>query len=127
MVLVITFITLTICVFMIVTILTIVGDKKTGLFNKRAKTPIKTALAYTISLSIFGFIVASIVLGYVTYVMDTTIIGEMSSAVLLMFLIAVMGVSLGVFATSITRTKKQGMVRSEKNLQQILRCNTWNI
>ena len=48
-------------------------------------------------------------LGYVIYVMDTTIIGEMSSAVLLMFLIALVGVSLGVFATSITRTKKQAM------------------
>ncbi len=99
----------TLLLSMAVVILTILRNKMTGVFNKRIEAPVKTDLVYTIGLSTFSFSIALIVLSYVTYVMDLTIAEGMSSIMLLMFLIAVMGVSLGVFAVSITRTKKHAM------------------
>lgn len=86
---------------------TIIEDKRTGIFQRRAASPIKAALAYTLGLCIFGFIAALIVLAFVIYIMGLTIVGDVWSAALLMFLIALVGISLGVLITSITRTRTQ--------------------
>jgi len=102
------FMTLITLVFsLVIALVTIFEDKKTGLFQKRVKSPIKTALSYTFGLSIFGFITALIVLAFVIFIMGMTIVGDVLSAILLMFLIAIVGVSLGVLFTSITRTRIQ--------------------
>jgi ABC-type multidrug transport system permease subunit len=60
-----------------------------------------------LGLSIFGFIIASIVLAFVIYIMGVTIVGDVANAALLMFLIALVGISLGVLIATITRTKTQ--------------------
>lgn len=86
---------------------TIIEDKKTGILQRRAASPIKAALAYTFGLCIFGFISALIVIAFVVYIMGLTIVGDVWSAALLMFLIALVGISLGVLITSITRTRTQ--------------------
>lgn len=92
---------------LVIALRTILEDKRTGLFQRRAASPIKAALTYTLGLCIFGFITALIVLAYIIYVMGLTIVGDVWSAALLMFLIALVGVSLGVLITSITRTRNQ--------------------
>lgn len=92
---------------LVITLRTILEDKKTGLFQRRAASPIKAALAYTLGLCIFGFIIALIVLAYIVYIMGLTIVGDVWSVTLLMFLIALVGVSLGVLINSITRTRNQ--------------------
>lgn len=94
-------------VSLIIALRTIIEDKKTGIFQRRAASPIKAALAYTLGLCIFGFIAALIVLAFVIYIMGLTIVGDVWSASLLMFLIALVGISLGVLITSITRTRNQ--------------------
>lgn len=94
-------------VSLIIALRTIIEDKKTGIFQRRAASPIKAALAYTLGLCIFGFITALIVLAFVIYIMGLTIVGDVWSASLLMFLIALVGISLGVLITSITRTRNQ--------------------
>lgn len=94
-------------VSLIIALRTIIEDKKTGIFQRRAASPIKAALAYTLGLCIFGFITALIVLAFVIYIMGLTIVGDVWSASLLMFLIALVGISLGVLINSITRTRTQ--------------------
>lgn len=88
---------------------TVLGDKGTEVFKNRVKSPVKTVLAYITGLSIFGLILALIVLAFGIYAMGITVVGNTGSAALLMFLIALTGLSLGVLIASITRTRTQGM------------------
>ena len=88
---------------------TVLGDKGTEIFKNRTSTPIKTVLAYITGLSIFSLILALIVLAFAIYVMGITIVGKTGSAALLIFMIALVGLSIGVLIASITRTKTQGM------------------
>ena len=88
---------------------TILGDKETDIFKKRGSTPIKTVLAYITGLSIFGLILALITLAFGIYALGLTIVGSTVSAALLMFIIALVGLSIGVLIASITRTKTQSL------------------
>jgi len=88
---------------------TVIGDKNREVFKNRTSTPIKTVLAYITGLSIFSLILALIVLVFAIYVMGITIVGNTGIAALLMFIIALVGLSVGVLIASITRTRTQGM------------------
>ncbi|ADZ09697.1 ABC-2 type transporter [Methanobacterium lacus] len=87
----------------------IMGDKETEVFKNRAATPIKTVFAYITGLSVFALILALITLAFGIYALGLTIVGNTGAAALLMFLIAMVGLSLGVLIASITRTRTQGM------------------
>lgn len=99
----------TLILSMVLALLAILGDKGTEVLKKRADSPVKAALAYTIGLSVFGFIITLIVLTYVIYVRGVTIVGDIGSTTLLTFLIALVGISLGVFLATITRTETQAL------------------
>lgn len=88
---------------------TLLGDKGREVFKNRASTPIKTVLAYITGLSIFGLVLILIVLAFGIYIMKITVVGSAGSAALLMFIIAMIGLSIGVLIASITRTRTQGM------------------
>ena len=92
---------------LLLTLFAILEDKSTGVFQRRAASPIKAALAYTLGLWIFGIIISLIILAYVTFIMGLTIVGDVWNAALLMFLIALVGGSLGVLFASVTRTNTQ--------------------
>lgn len=81
--------------------------KCTKMFKRMSTSPIKIALAYTLSLSIFGFITVPIVLAYIIYIMGLTIVGNIGDTILLMLLISLVGTVIGVFASTITHTKNQ--------------------
>jgi ABC-2 type transport system permease protein len=98
---------LTLILPLVVALLAILEDKSTGVFQRRAASPIKVALAYSLALWIFGIITSLIILAFITYIMGLTIVGDVWNAALLMFTIALVGSSLGVLFTSITRTKNQ--------------------
>jgi ABC-2 type transport system permease protein len=88
---------------------TIIGDKGTEIFRNRASTPVKTVIAYITGLSIFGLVLALIVLAFGIFAMGITILGNIGSAALLMFVVAMVGISIGILIASITRTRTQGM------------------
>ena len=90
-----------------IVLLTILEDKRTGLFQRRAASPIKAALAYSLGLWAFGIIISLIILAFVIFIMGLTIVGNIWNAALVMFLIALVGGSLGFLFTSITRTRTQ--------------------
>ncbi len=90
---------------LLLALLVILEDKSTGIFQRRAASPIKAALAYSLGLWIFGIIISLIILAYVTFIMGLTIVGDVWNAALLMFLIALVGGSLGVLFASITKTR----------------------
>jgi ABC-2 type transport system permease protein len=92
---------------LLLVLLAILEDKSTGVFQRRAASPIKAALAYSLGLWIFGMIISLIILAYVTFIMGLTIVGDVWNAALLMFLIALVGGSIGVLFTSITKTNTQ--------------------
>ena len=99
----------TLLISTIIGLFAVLGDKNSSRFSKMVSSPVKAVAAYIVGLSIFAFIAALIVLAYVIYVMGITIVGDMGSTVLIMLLIALAGVSLGIFAASITRTEKQAL------------------
>ena len=102
------FMTLLTLIFpLLIALLTILDDKKTGLFQRRSASPIKAVLAYSLGLWIFGIIASLIILTFVTQIIGLTIVGDIWNAALLMFLVALVGGSLGVLFTSITRTQNQ--------------------
>jgi hypothetical protein len=88
---------------------TVLEDKESDIFKNRASTPIKTVLAYISGLSIFALIIALIALAFGIYALGLTIVGNTGSAALLMFIIAMAGLSIGVLIASITRTRTQSM------------------
>lgn len=90
-----------------VALISILGDKSSGIFNEISRSPVKAVISYIVGLSMIAFLVPIMVLFYVVYVMGMSIAGDITSAFALMLLIAVAGVSLGVLATSITRNEKQ--------------------
>ncbi|HMK53207.1 MAG TPA: ABC transporter permease [Methanobacteriaceae archaeon] len=90
-----------------IAMVTILGDKQTNRFKRMSASPVKAVLAYTMGLSVFGFISVPIVLAFAIYIMGLTIVGDISSTALLLLLIAVVGTSLGVMVTAITKTKNQ--------------------
>ena len=97
----------TLLVSAIIAVFAILADKNSNRFNKMAASPIKAVIAYISGLSVFAFLAALMVLAYVIYVMGITIVGDLSSAALVMLLIALAGVSLGVLAASFARTERQ--------------------
>lgn len=97
----------TLILSIILGLFSVLGDKDDNVFKRRAGSPVKAVLAYITGLSIFGLILALIVLAFGIYIMGITIVGNTGSAVLLMFLIALVGLSIGIFIASITRTKTQ--------------------
>jgi ABC-type multidrug transport system permease subunit len=97
----------TLIVSLFIALRTIFEDKRTGLFQRRAESPIKAALAYTLGLCIFGFLAVLIVLAFVIYIMGLTVVGDVLNATLLMFLIALVGISLEILINSIKRTRNQ--------------------
>jgi ABC-2 type transport system permease protein len=92
---------------LLLALLAILDDKSTGIFQRRAVSPIKAAFAYSLGLWIFGIIISLIILAYVIFIMGLTIVGDVWNAALLMFLIALVGGSLGVLFASITKTHTQ--------------------
>ncbi|MTK64810.1 MAG: ABC transporter permease [Methanobacterium sp.] len=99
----------TLILSMLLGLFTVLGDKGREIFKSRASTPIKTVLAYITGLSLFGLIMILIILAFGIYVMGITVVGNIGSAALLMFIIAMVGLSIGVFIASITRSRTQGM------------------
>jgi len=61
-------------------------------------------------LCIFGFLIILIVLAFLILIMGATIVGSLTRVVLVMLLISLVGTSLGVLFTSISRTKNQTLV-----------------
>jgi ABC-2 type transport system permease protein len=92
---------------LLLVLLTILEDKRTGVFQRRAASPVKAILSYSLGLWIFGIIISLIILAYITFIMGLTIVGDVWNAALLMFLIALVGGSLGVLFASITKTHTQ--------------------
>jgi hypothetical protein len=88
---------------------TVLEDKETEIFKNRTSTPIKTVIAYITGLSIFALIIALIALTFGIYALGLTIVGNTGAAFLLMFIIAMAGLSIGVLIASITRTRTQSM------------------
>ena len=99
----------TLLISTIIGLFSVLRDKNSSRFSKMFSSPVKAVAAYIIGLSIFAFIAALMVLAYVIYVMGITIVGDMGSTVLIMLLIALAGVSLGIFAAAVTRTEKQAL------------------
>lgn len=99
----------TLILSVILGLFSVISDKETGIFNKRASTPIKTILAYLTGLSIFGLIIALIALVFGKYVIGLNIVGYSGIAALLMFIIAMTGLSIGILIASITRTRAQSL------------------
>lgn len=98
---------LTLILPLVIALLTVLQDKTTGVFQRRASSPIKAALAYSLGLWIFGIIASLLILAFVTYIMGLTIVGDVWNAAILMFFVALVGGSLGVLFTSITKTNNQ--------------------
>lgn len=98
---------ITLILSIIIALMNVLQDKKTGAFEKISASPVKAVLAYVSGLALFGFIIVPIVLAFLIYIMGVTIVGSITSAALVMLLIALVGISLGVLCTSITRTKNQ--------------------
>jgi len=92
---------------LIITMTSLFQDKTTKIFQKRAASPIKASLAYTLGLCIFGFIASLIVLAHIIYIMGLSVVGGALGAILLMFLISLVGTSLGVLFNSVTRNRIQ--------------------
>jgi ABC-type multidrug transport system, permease component len=99
----------TLLISTIIGLFAVLGDKNSSRSSKMFLSPVKAVAAYIMGLSIFAFIAALMVLAYVFYVMGITIVGDMGSTVLVMLLIALAGVSLGIFAAAVTRTEKQAL------------------
>ena len=99
----------TLLISAIIGLFTVLRDKNSNGFGKMVLSPVKAVAAYIVGLSIFAFITVLMVLAYVIYVMGITIVGDMSSTVLVMLLIALAGVSLGILAAAVTRTEKQAL------------------
>ncbi|UTB32429.1 MAG: ABC transporter permease [Methanobacterium sp. ERen5] len=99
----------TLMLSLILALFTLIRDKRRDVFKNRSSTPLKTVLAYITGLSVFGLIIAMIVLAFGIYIMGITIVGNTGSAALLMFIIALVGISIGVLIASITRTKNQSL------------------
>jgi ABC-2 type transport system permease protein len=97
----------TLLISAIIGLFTVLMDKSSNRFSKISSSPVKAVAAYIVGLSIFVFIAALMVLAYVIYVMDITIVGDMGSALFVMLLFALAGVSLGILAAAVTRTEKQ--------------------
>ena len=99
----------TLLISTVIGLFSVLRDKNSSRFSKMFSSPVKAVAAYIIGLSIFAFITALMVLAYVIYVMGVTIVGDMGSTVLIMLLIALAGVSLGIFAAAVTRTERQAL------------------
>lgn len=98
---------ITLILSVIIALVNVLKDKKTGTFDKMSAAPVKAVLAYILGLCLFGFIIVPIVLAFLIYIMGVTIVGSLTSAALVMLLISLVGISLGVLFTSISRTKNQ--------------------
>ena len=98
---------ITLVLSLIIALVRVLQDKKTGLFSRISASPVKCVIAYILGLCIFGFIIIPIVLAFLIFIMGATIVGSFTSVVLVMLLISLVGTSLGVLFTSITRTRNQ--------------------
>ena len=91
----------------IITVLTLLDDKKNQVFKRRLETPIKSAIAYTLGISVFTFTLAIIVILYAVYIIGITLNGGIINAGLLLMLIALVGTSIGVLISSMAKTERQ--------------------
>ncbi|EKF86242.1 ABC transporter permease [Methanobacterium formicicum] len=98
---------ITLVLSLIIALVRVLQDKKTGLFSRMAVSPVKGVIAYILGLCIFGFLIIPIVLAFLIFIMGATIVGSLTSVVLVMLLISLVGTSLGVLFTSITQTRNQ--------------------
>ncbi len=90
-----------------ITVLTLLDDKKNQVFKRRLETPIKSVIAYTLGISVFTFTLAIIVLLYAVYIIGITLNGDIINAGLLLMLIALVGTSIGVLISSMAKTERQ--------------------
>lgn len=91
----------------VIALTTVLKDKESGVFHELSQSPVKSTLGYIMGLWPFGFIIVPIVLAFLIYILGATIVGNVFNAALLMFLISLVGISLGVLCTSITRKQTQ--------------------
>jgi len=92
---------------LVIAMQTLNRDKSTGILQKRAASPIKSTFAYTLGLCIFGFIVALIIYAFVIYIMGISVVGGGLDAILVMFLLSLVGTAVGVLFGSATRNGTQ--------------------
>jgi len=92
---------------LMISVLTLLDDKKNQVFKRRLETPIKSVLTYTLGISVFTFTLAIIILLYAVYIIGITLNGNIINAALLLMLIALVGTSLGVLISSLARTERQ--------------------
>lgn len=93
----------------VISTLTMLSFKGNDLFPRMLKSPVKATAAYIVGISVFTFITAIIVLFYTIYITNITINGSHLNVAILTLFIALIGTSIGVFVTTVTRSDWQAI------------------
>jgi ABC-type multidrug transport system permease subunit len=93
----------------IISTLVMLNLKKDGIFSRNLKSPIKAIMAYLMGISVFSFIIALVIFSYALYLTGITIEGNTVNSLVLTLFIALIGTSIGIFVTSITRKDWQSL------------------
>jgi ABC-2 type transport system permease protein len=91
----------------IISTVTMVNLRRKKTFKSMINSPIKATLACTIGNYLFSIITALIVFFYALYILNITMEGSVINSLLLTLFIALIGTSIGVFVTAITRKDSQ--------------------